>query len=173
MKNMQNYKSPGNDGLTKKIYEGFWDEIKELFIALIIETRNKGTFSISQRQAIIKLIENKDRDKRYITNRRPISLLNADTKIISKVLSERLKSVFSSLTPTQQTAYIKNRFIEEGGRLISEIVDICDRNNIGSYLVHCVNCVQIQSFFWSVFSRIRTRSNSVFRHFSRSGCNRH
>ena len=35
--------------------------------------------------------------------------------------------------------------------------------------VHFVKCVQIQSFFWSVFSRIRTRKNSVFGHFSRSG----
>ena len=38
-----------------------------------------------------------------------------------------------------------------------------------------VKCVQILSFFWSVFSRIRTeygkkrtRKNSVFGHFSRS-----
>ena len=42
--------------------------------------------------------------------------------------------------------------------------------------VHCVNSVQIQSYFWSVFScirieyrKIRTRNNSVFGHFSRSG----
>ena len=41
---------------------------------------------------------------------------------------------------------------------------------------HCVNSVQIRSFFWSIFSciqskcgKIRTRKNSVFGHFSRSG----
>ena len=46
--------------------------------------------------------------------------------------------------------------------------------------MHCVKSVQIQSCFWSVFSRIRTlriqskcekiqtRNNFVFRHFSRS-----
>ena len=33
---------------------------------------------------------------------------------------------------------------------------------------HCVKNVQIQSFFWSVFSRTRTRKNSVFGHFSHS-----
>ena len=32
-------------------------------------------------------------------------------------------------------AYIKNRFIGEGVRLISDIIDICDHNNIGGYLV--------------------------------------
>ena len=41
---------------------------------------------------------------------------NVDTKIISKTLSERLKIVLSSLVSTQQTAYIKYRFIREGGR---------------------------------------------------------
>ena len=32
----------------------------------------------------------------------------------------------------------------------------------------CVKSVQIRSYFWSVFSSIRTRNNSVFGHFSRS-----
>ena len=66
---------------------------------------------------------------------RPISLLNVDTKIFSKAFSERLKNVLSSLISTQQTAYIKNRFTGEGGRLITDIVNICDRNNIGGFLV--------------------------------------
>ena len=92
MKNTQNNKSPGNDGLTKDFYEGLWDEIKELLIASATEAKQRGELSISQRQEIIKLIEKKDRDKRYIKNWRPISLLNVDTKIISKALSERLKN---------------------------------------------------------------------------------
>ena len=146
MKNMQNNKSPGNDGLTKEFYEGFWDEIKELLIASATEAKHRGELSISQRQAIIKLIEKKDRDKRYIKNWRPISLLNVDTKIISKALSERLKNVLSSLISTQQTAYIKNRFIGEGGRLISDIVNICDRNNIGGFLV----TIDIEKAFYSL-----------------------
>ena len=49
MKNMQNNKSPGNDGLTKEFYEGFWDEIKELLIASATEAKQRGELSISQR----------------------------------------------------------------------------------------------------------------------------
>ena len=128
---MQTNKSPGNNGLTKEFYEGFWDEIKELLIASVTEAKSRGGLSISQRKAIIKSIERKDRDKRYIKNWRPISLLF----LSSKALSERLKNVLSSLISTQQTAYIKNRFIGEGSRLISDIVNICDCNNIGGYLV--------------------------------------
>ena len=49
MKNMQNNKSPGSDGLTKEFYEGFWDEIKELLIASATEAKQRGELSISQR----------------------------------------------------------------------------------------------------------------------------
>ena len=64
MKNRQNNKSPGNDGLTKEFYGGFWDEIKGLLIASASEAKHRGELTISQRQVIIKLIEKKDRDKR-------------------------------------------------------------------------------------------------------------
>ena len=59
MKNMQTTKSPRNDGLTKAFYEGFWDEMKELLISSATEAKHRGELSISQRQAIIKLIEKK------------------------------------------------------------------------------------------------------------------
>ena len=35
-------------------------------------------------------------------------------------------------------------------------------------ILYCVKSVQIRSYFWSLFSRIRTRNNSVFGHFTRS-----
>ena len=75
-------------------------------------------------QAIIKLIEKKDRDKRYIKNWRPISLLNVDIKILSKALAKRLKEVLPCLISEQQTAYVRNRNIGESGRLISDIIEI-------------------------------------------------
>ena len=85
MKNMQNDKSPGNDGLTKEFYESFWDELKNCLL-LLQQKQKTGELSTSQRQAIIELIEKRDRDKRYIKNWWPISLLNVDTKIIWKAL---------------------------------------------------------------------------------------
>ena len=63
---MQNDKTPGNDGLTKKFYETFWNEIKYVFLKSLKQAKEKGQLSISQCQAIIELIEKKDRDKRSI-----------------------------------------------------------------------------------------------------------
>ena len=84
-----------------------------------------GELSTSQKQAV-KLIEKKDKDKRLIKNWRPISLLNVDTKLVSKVLAERLKTALPSLISSNQTAYLNGRFISEGGRLISDIFEVSD-----------------------------------------------
>ena len=59
---MQNKKFPGNDGLTKELYETFWNEIKHSFMNSIIEAREKKKLSNSQRQAVIMLIEKKERE---------------------------------------------------------------------------------------------------------------
>ena len=66
----------------------------------------------------------KDRDKRYIKNWRPISLSNVDVKLISKVLTSRLKSVISVIVNKNWVAYVNNRFISESGRPISDVLEI-------------------------------------------------
>ena len=93
------------------------------------------SLSISQRQAIIKLTENKDRDKRYIKNWKPISLLNVDMKILSKSLTKRLKEVLTCLISAQQTVYVQNRNIGESGRLISDIIEIVNIGQMEGFLV--------------------------------------
>ena len=47
--------------------------------------------TISQKQAVITLIEKKGKDRRLIKNWRPISLLNVDVKIGSKAIAKRLE----------------------------------------------------------------------------------
>ena len=133
--NMENNKSPGNDGLTKEFYVTFWKDIKDSFIKSIKESKRVKMLTSSQRKAIIKLLEKGNKDKRFIYNWRPISLLNVDLKIISKALSERLKKVLPLLISPSQTAYVKNRFIGESGRLISDILDVSNIEKLGGYLL--------------------------------------
>ena len=59
LKNMPNNKSPGNDGLTKEFFLSIWDDIKDIYISSIRTAGIKKEFSVSQRQAIINLIEKK------------------------------------------------------------------------------------------------------------------
>ena len=104
-------------------------------MASLIDGTLKGVMSISQRQALIKLIEKKDKDKLKVKNWRPISLLNVDLKIVSKALAKRIKDVLPSIIGSEQTAYVKNRFIGEGGRLISDILEVSDTLNLNGYMV--------------------------------------
>ena len=43
-------------------------------------------------------------------------------KLISKVLTRRLKSVISTVVNENQVAYVSNRFISKSGRLISDVL---------------------------------------------------
>ena len=128
-------KSPGHDGLTKEFYEYFWEDLKFYFINSLKQSKIEGNLSISQRQAVIKLIVKKDRAKRFVKNWRPISLLNVDAKILSKSLAEKLKNVLPELISSNQTAYVKNRCISESGMLISDVIEMCDILDISGYLV--------------------------------------
>ena len=132
---MDNDKSPGNDGITKELYIKLWDAVKEPLCASIQQSFIAGELSTSQKQAIIKLIEKKDRDKRFIKNWRPIWLLNVDIKLISKVLASCLKSVISSIVNENQVTYVNNRFLSESGRLIYDALKITNSLDIEGLLM--------------------------------------
>ena len=83
--------------------------------------------SPSQRQVVTTLIEKKDQDRCDLQNCRPISLLNVDTKIASKVIAERMKSLLPKLTHYDQSGYIPGRNISEN---IHSILDIMDYTKI-------------------------------------------
>ena len=86
--------------------------------------KQKREFSASQRQAIIKLLEKSDKDRRFIKNWRPISLLNIDVKFFNKALAGKLKKVLNSIVGYNQTSLCGGTFhliIGEASRLISDV----------------------------------------------------
>ena len=76
MKSFSNNKSPGNDGLTKQFCEIFWEKLTQPFKKSSNQTKGSKKLVTSQRQAVIKLIEKKDKGNCLISNWRRISLLN-------------------------------------------------------------------------------------------------
>jgi len=69
--------------------------------------------SCSQKQAVITLIEKKGKDCSYLENWHPISLVIVDTKIMSKVIASRIRSVLPNIIHHNQTGYVEERFIGE------------------------------------------------------------
>ena len=80
----------------REFYIQFYNIIENVFIQSVNHSHKVGELSSSQKEAVINPIEEKDKDKRYIKNWGPISLLNVNTKIISKALATRLKRSFAS-----------------------------------------------------------------------------
>ena len=83
------------------------------------------------------MLKKRDKDKKFIKNWWPISLLKTDMKIISKVLSTRIKGVLPYLISSNQTAYVKNRSISDSGRsllFIANSLKICIRNRFISWI---------------------------------------
>ena len=80
------------------------------------------------------MIEKKT-DKRFIKNWRPISLSNVNCKIVSKALAARLKDILLIIISSEQSAYVKNSFIGENGRFISDTTEVADLFNIDGYIV--------------------------------------
>ena len=78
------------------------------------------------------LIEKKGRDKRYLKNWRPISLINLDVKIASKSKAFTIRKVITM--HSDQIAYEKGRYIGESARLISDILKYTGNNGIEAIL---------------------------------------
>ncbi len=132
---MKEGKAPGNDGLTSGLYRAIWPTIDRLLFESTKEAMEKGMLTPSQRQSIIRLIEKKGKDRELIKNWRPISLMNVDTKIISKAITNRLKTVVQELIGKEQTGFLKNRYIGEGIRLTEYLIEKYKRTNKEGYVI--------------------------------------
>ena len=75
----------------------------------------------TQKQAVITLLEKSGKDRVLLENWRPISLVNVDTKIMSKVIAARVKKVLPRIIHYNQTGYVKDRFIGEAIRSVFDL----------------------------------------------------
>ena len=95
---------------------------------------DNGELSSSQKQTVITLIEKKDRDKRLVKNWKPISLINVDCKVAYKASASRLKKLIPQIIHYDQTAYVQGRNIGESVRLIGDLIDHADKENLDDSL---------------------------------------
>ena len=62
LKNMNNQKSPGSDGITVEFYKLFWNDVKEFYINSINHSFHTGSLTDLQKQSIITLIPKQNKD---------------------------------------------------------------------------------------------------------------
>ena len=135
IKPFKNNKTPSTDGLTAEFYKFFWQDIKHVLLASINYGLAYGKLSVEQMRGIISLLPNKDKDRLYLKNWRPITLLNVDYKILAKALGNRINSFLPSLIDEDQTGYVKNRLIGNNIRIIEDILMYTKVNKVPGILL--------------------------------------
>ena len=134
VKNLQYNKSPGLDGLCAEFYKKFWPDIETLLIDCLNESFQKGELSESQKLSILSLIFKKT-DRTQLKYYRQISLATTDYRILAFVLANRLNKVIAHIVSSDQTGYIKGRFIGTNIRLVTDIIEHADRLNLGGVIL--------------------------------------
>ena len=135
IKAMKNGKSPGTDGLNIEFYKFFWVDLKLILLNSLNYGLRTGQLTIEQRRGILTLIPKKDKNRMFLKNWRPLTLLNVDYKILAKSLANRLTKSLPFLIDEDQTGYIQGRFIGCNIRLIEDILIHSTANNMQGILL--------------------------------------
>ena len=90
---------------------------------------HSGVLTRSQRRAIINIIP-KNLDSTYITNFRPISLLCVDYKILSKLLSQRMKEILCKIIYSKQFCAVKGRNINQCNMELRDVIVYANQENL-------------------------------------------
>ena len=135
LKSLKNGKTPGIDGFQAEFYKFFWIDIKQTVLSSLNYALVKNELSLDQRRGLISLIPKKDKDRLFVKNWRPITLLTTDYKLIAKCLALRMVKVIDKIISHDQTGYIKGRYIGENIRTIHDMITYLNKHKRSGMLL--------------------------------------
>lgn len=106
---LQNGKTPGPDGFTVEFFKVFSAAVAPALQNMYNESFTRGSLPPTLLEASISLLLKNDKDSMLCGSYRPISLLNVDLKVLSKILAQRLQQVLPSLISPDQTGFMLGR----------------------------------------------------------------
>ena len=89
----------------------------------------------NEEELVITLIPKEDGSLLELSNWRPVALLNVDCKIATKAIAKRVELLLPDLVHTDQTGFIKGRYIGGNIRLIIDIMEHTKSESIPGILV--------------------------------------
>ena len=102
--------SPGPDGLTYNHYRSNWNTLKEDLVQVYNNAYIMQRLPDSMNESIIKLVPKKG-DLADIKNWRPVSLLNVDYKILSRIIFNKIVHFLNKRTSHNQKSIFPGRNI--------------------------------------------------------------
>lgn len=102
LRHMRSGSAPGQDGLTVTFYKEFKDLLTPHLVTLFEELYERGKLPPTLREAMKVTIPKPGKSPEECSSYCPLSLLNVDTKIDTKILANRLASLVQSLAGAEQ-----------------------------------------------------------------------
>ena len=109
-------------GTLQNFIKKIWADLGIFLLRSINYRYETGSLSITQKQGVITCLPKSDKDRNYLKNWRPISLLNVVYKLASTVIANRMKTVLDSLIHEDQKGVISGTCISENVRLIYDVL---------------------------------------------------
>ena len=135
LKKMKNNKTPGSDGFSTEFFKIFWRDLKHFVVDSLNYGLQEGELSVTQKQGIITCLPKDNKPRHFLKNWRPISLLNTVYKIGSGVIASRVKKVLDKLINLDQTGFISGRYIGDNIRLVYDILQYTEEQDIPGLLL--------------------------------------
>ena len=107
-----------------------WQDLKEIFLKCLNYSLVADQLCDSQYKGLITLIPKPGKNTMYISNYKPITLLNCNYKIITKEINNRIYGLLPKLVNYNQSGFIRSRNIGDNIRLMFDIIDYANRKKI-------------------------------------------
>lgn len=149
LKEVQNDKAPGYDGIPFEFYKEWrqkYDSVKDeqvkaktpnimKILSQVFTYAQKGKDIPEEFIKGLMFLLYKKKDTRDIANYRPITLLNTDYKLMTKILALRLGAVCPKIIHPDQAGFVPGRSIFDQTKFTKILIDYADMTEKDGYIV--------------------------------------
>eukprot|EP01132_Coremiostelium_polycephalum_P009085 gene9085-11135_t len=129
IKYLANGKSPGEDGLTNTFYKTHCHSLLNLLVPLFNHFLFNSIDDIFKKGILITIYKGKG-DPLHPESKRPITLLNTDYKIYSKIINNRLLWILPKVTSRFQNGFVPTRHIYDNIICMEQAITHLDEDGI-------------------------------------------
>jgi len=124
-------KVPGMDGFPFELYHFLLeiDEVAELLTTVMNSALTEARIPASWLQTCMILLHKKG-DAADLGNWRPLSLINTDSKIFTKIIATRLNAKLGRLITPLQTGFVQGRRISDNGFVLQAFLEYCQKHKV-------------------------------------------